>query len=299
MERTFIVCMALFAVLLFKANIFSQNKSYAIIYDTINVYLADSNYEEAKRRFELLLKEYPVDPAERLLFAKKALAFDDVKYFKSEAIIAMRDFGWHYSYQDTLNEGSTTTDIKKHGLVEWLVKKSEIIYPKWIQKNPIGYLVQKEVEKICAMDRTRKYFYHLLYDDLISDSTIIKYIQSELNNMDYSNILAVRLLSEKYGLPNNFDHGYNTYYRVTSLLQHAMHEEINIERVWAAIFPYLEKAYFDGKISYTFFYHYDLCLFKTKGYQYYGTMGDNVPNIDSKNVNERQRKYSLPRLVKD
>lgn len=278
---------------MFKANIFSQNKSYSVIYDTINVYLSDSNYEDAKRRFELLLKEYPVDPAERLLFAHKALAFGDIKYFKGEAVLMMRDFGWHYSYEDTLNDGSTTEDIKKHGLVEWLVKKSEILYPKWIQKNPSGYLVQKEVEKICAIDHTRSYFYHLLYDDLISDSAAIKYIQNELNNMDYSNILAVRSLCERYGLPNNFDHGYNTYYGVTYLLHHSMYGEMNIERVWTALFPYLEKAYFDGKISYTFFYQYDLRLFKTTGYQYYGTMSDDVPNIDSENVNERKRKYSL------
>jgi len=117
--------------LVFSFNAFSQNKSYAIVYDTVNAYLSEGNYNKAKSSFELLLKEYQVDPAERLQFAQRALDFDDVSYFKREAIILLRDFGRHYAYQDTLREGTNTEQIKKHGLVEWLVKKSEVYYPQW------------------------------------------------------------------------------------------------------------------------------------------------------------------------
>ena len=138
--------------LVFSFNVFSQNKSYAIIYDTVNAYLSKGNYNKAKSSFELLLKEYQVDPAERLQFAQRALDFDDVSYFKKEAFILLRDFGWHYAYQDTLREGTNTDQIKKHDLVEWLVKKSDLYYPKWVKKNPIGFLIQQEVEKLCAID---------------------------------------------------------------------------------------------------------------------------------------------------
>ncbi|MBK7128787.1 MAG: hypothetical protein IPM74_02250 [Crocinitomicaceae bacterium] len=291
--KIFIVCVAFFSVMLFEVNIFSQNKSYAVIYDTINVYLSDSNYNDAKRRFELLLKEDIVDPAERLLFSRRALEFDDVNYFKAESIILMRDFGWHYSYQDTLIEGTNTEQIKKHGLVKWLVKKSEIYYPEWIKKNPTGYLVQEEVEKILAMDHTRIFFYHILYGTAVYDSTTTKCVQTELDNLDYSNILAIVSICQKYGLPNNFEHGYNTYYQITLLMLHSMSHEVNIKRVWSVLFPFLERAYFDGKISYTFFYLYDTCLFKATGYQYYGTMNIEIPIIDSDNVYERKKKYSL------
>jgi len=175
-----------------------------------------------------------------------------------------------------------------------LVKKSEVYYPQWVKKNPIGFLVQREVEKLFTIDQTRIYFYPMLYNNSeLSDSMTINIIQKELDKLDYSNILAISSLAHKYGLPNNFDHGYNTYYRVTLLMLHSMSQEMNIKRVWVVLFPFLEQAYFDGKISYTFFYHYDKCLLKAIGYQYYGTMNDDVPNIDPENLKERKNKYSL------
>lgn len=108
--------------------------------------------------------------------------------------------------------------------------------------------------KILAMDHTRIFFYHILYGTAVYDSTTTKCVQTELDNLDYSNILAIVSICQKYGLPNNFEHGYNTYYQITLLMLHSMSHEVNIKRVWSVLFPFLERAYFDGKISYIFIF---------------------------------------------
>lgn len=56
----------------------------------------------------------------------------------------------------------------------------------------------------------------------------------------------------------------------------------NIVEVWGLLFPFLEKAYLEGKISDNFFKHYDTYLYQYEGYQYYGTLGDDIPYKDNK-----------------
>ena len=93
-------------------------------------------------------------------------------------------------------------------------------------------------------------------------------------------------------LPNSFDQGIFISKTIEWIIFHNL-KQGNFKETMSIIFPYIEKAYLQGKVSDYFFETYDYYLHYYKGYQYFGTMGDSVPTEDAKNLLIRRKKYGL------
>ncbi|MBS1646919.1 MAG: hypothetical protein JST67_06225 [Bacteroidetes bacterium] len=102
----------------------------------------------------------------------------------------------------------------------------------------------------------------------------------------------VDLSKENGGLPNGFEYTTDIYQKIQLILLHNLKTKENFLKAWGLIFPYLEKAYFDGKISYSFLYAYDVYSNMHFGYQYYGFL-DKVPVKDNEELSERKKRYKI------
>lgn len=122
------------------------------------------------------------------------------------------------------------------------------------------------------------------------DSTSLA--QDLLKEMDRSNINSLLALTRKLGvLPNHFDHGLNTYYVWQICFFHNMYPD-KIDEVWNQMLPFIEQAYFAGKIGDGLFRLYDFQLNQLFGYQYYGFIAD-VPVKDEAHLQDRKHKYGF------
>ena len=104
-------------------------------------------------------------------------------------------------------------------------------------------------------------------------------------------------------LPNSFDHKHpDVTSNVNLILLHNTKISYKLEEKWALIWPYLEKACFDGKYRpMDLLWHYDNSMYWNYGYQYYGTLlpqnvghDGKIPIKDEATVNQRRAKYGLP-----
>ena len=248
--------------------------------------IADTNYFIAKSRLIRLEKESVVDPAEKLLFLTKSLENNDMKYFKKEMTELIIRHGYNYTpnpYSLKKTDAIFCGLLREHNLEEWISTKCQKLYPKWIKNNPKAFEVQQAIAKIAIKDQTRKYFYQIIKQDSSLTSKEV------LMEMDANNLNDLISITNQIGiLPNHFDHGLNTFYLWQTCLFHNLYED-RIEQVWLRMLPYIEQAYFSGKIGDGLFRLYDFQLNLLFGYQYYGFL-ENVPFKDEGNLQERKRK---------
>lgn len=271
----------------------AQNNSYVILYDQIYPMLNDDNYIGAKNLFDELRISSLVDPSERLIFSYEALANGDVDYFKSENEDLIRNYGYFFRYEDTLSVSLNQDLRSQYNLVDWLVAETNENYPLWIKDHPEAFFIQQKLIGMKAAAKTAQYYKNLIdYHDERNDSLASAEVLKYLRDIHFTQLYEIVKISRTNGLPNNFDHGYDTYYTIQIILMQNLFDEFNLERTWHHIFPFLEKAYLDGKISNTFIKLYDQALRRHYDYQYYGTI-DGLEVLDPDGLAERRKKFGL------
>jgi hypothetical protein len=276
-----------------KFHTIAQNHSYTIIYEQVYPMVRDGEYLAGRNLFDELHTMYTVDPSERSQFAFVALQNGDVDYFKSTYADLIRNYGYFFTYADTLKLGTIAYYARDYDLVDWLVDQTNTGYPKWVAENPTGFFIQQRILQLDEKSSTRTYFLRMLENDSItSDSVLVEEALKYLRDLDFNLLYEIITLCRSHGLPNNFDSGGKTYVLLQRILSNNAMDQFNFERTWHHIFPFLETAYFAGKISSSFLKLYDRALEEHYRYQYYGTL-DSVEVKDPAGLSERRKKYHL------
>lgn len=274
--------------LLINSIVFSQNKSYQLFSDSI-LPLSESDYQLSKSLFQKLRKEYQFDPGLINGFLMISLENNDVKFFKKEIVKQIKTYGYYYDYSDTSGkalDNSLNLLIKEHQLPSWLAKKSQKYYPIWLKHHPIAIEIEKQLSSAMLIDQFIRYnsdfylsqkFKYEIIADSIKYNEYKKLIYENYNKVDLQNIYTIRelyRLNGNYAI-NNFDNGLVNEI-VDFIIFHNL-KEGNLDVPFQILFPFIEQAYLDGKINDKNFRTYDFYLNKHKGYQYYGTLGEEVP----------------------
>jgi hypothetical protein len=274
---------------------YSQNEGYKIIYDSIYPKIK-SDYIYAKHLWKKYDKKYDYDPAETVLFLGQSLANGDVKFYKKEIVQVMKNYGWSYCFEDTLPNAQVRLlemGISRNNLSEWTVKKSNKYYPKWVKHHLEALRIKDELTSILSEDQSVRRIISDLNDTLTSNYERQR-LDSLIGIVDLLNIKKIASICSRNGtMINNFDHGVGTYYRVQLILLHNLKGKESFKVAWDMLFPFLETAYLNGKISYTLFILYDKWSVIHFGYQYYGTQGVDIPINDEETFYIRKQKYKL------
>lgn len=284
MVKTFV-----FIFIFLTYNSFGQNPVFRLM-DSISS-IADTNYYLGKKALINLEHKYTVDPAEKLLFLVQSLKNKDIKYFKKSIHKLIINNGFRYSKDnhELYNRYSHITKyLIENGLEEWLLNESAKNYYKWVKNNPKAFEVRCQMENLLEVDQTRTYFYEMWSNKLLDSAEIAQ----ELRKFDNDNLNNLIKITNSIGiLPNHFDHGIGTYYLWQISFYHNFYPETIIE-VWNKMLPYIEDAYFSGKIGSGLFQLYDFQLNMLFGYQYYGFL-KNVPVKDAEGLENRRKKYGF------
>lgn len=290
-QNRFYSYIGFFLLSVFPKEVSSQVYSY--FQDSIAV-IADTNYQESKNKLlEIEKIGFKIYPSDKLFFLGYSLENNDIKYFKDNAKILMRDYGWHYSYSDTLPEKIRLFWLKGiHDLniTDWTVRTCEKNYPIWTKNNIEAVDVQKQLVAYKYFDQTLRKKGGSFYNSL-GDSLRIRFFAK----YDQANFQSfVDLCKQNNTMLNEYDHGIGAYSIGMFILWHALKDnQSKFEYNWSLILPYLEKAYFDNKIPNTFLFYYDYASKNNFGYQYYGTLGKYVPVKEPETLQERRKKFEL------
>ncbi len=279
----------------FQNPFLAQNKTYRIIYDSIYPLFGENDYQNAKRIWEKHCLNADTDPSEELLFLNFSLKNDDEKFYKKHIIKLMRLYGWRYMSTDTLPETMNRSEllqgIKQKGLVNWTIKKSNKHYTKWSSQHPYSIYFQEKVNKLVYTDQAIRKYSSKQSNDSIKNKFIWD-LETQIDNDNIQQIIELAKMNNGI-FPNNFDDGYGTYYKINFIIWHSLKDPNTIQKTWDLLLPYIEKTYFEGKISYTLFMAFDKWNYQFFGYQYYGTLGENIPVKDANSLEERKKKYNL------
>lgn len=261
-----------------------QNPSYKFIRDSIEP-LYSTNYLKAKKLFLNLEKKYEVDPYEKLVFLNSVLENDDVKFFKKEIKVLIKDFGFRYPHFIDTGKQLISDVVRRKGLTVWMCTQSEKLYPQWVQNNPRAFEIQTRINELVVSDQRRVFIFSS--DSACADASMSNVYANDLDN--YHQLFL--LWDQERILPNNFDQGLGTTQKWELILWHLLKSE-NHEAIWQQFLPHLERMYFAGKIGDAIFRDYDFILATWFGYQYYGFQGE-VPVKDAEHLLERREKYGF------
>lgn len=273
--------------------IFGQNETYRIIIDSI--YPVYDNYPKAKKLWFKYYDDTDTDPSETLLFLGKALENGDINFYKKQIKSLMQDYGWTYTYNDTLdntiNKSKLLRYIKSLNLIEWTIRKSDKYSCRPKMKHP---LTKSFIEIVNSMLYLDQEITRLVPNNSI-DSISMDCRNKFISEIDFNNIKKIiDLCKQNDGLiPNNFDNGIGTYYKLQIIIWHNLKTERNFQKSWDLLLPYIEKTYFAGKIGFTIFMLYDKCCYQHYGYQYYGTLGKEAQIKDKETYKDRKERYRL------
>ena len=278
-----------FLFLLISLTSFSQNLSYNIIYESISP-IIDSNYWKAKDMWLKLEKKYPIDNRERLLFICNSYNNKDIKYFKKELKYLIKCNG--FEINNSLKWLSFYQSITTGELKDWyetLIKKQHKI---WLKHNLDKIETINIIEQLFVKDQTMSLLSSYFGIKDTTNENLHKFFD-KIQHENYANLKRIVEISEKNNeLPNTFDYPLLVMGKIEIIILHNLKDSTNFEKKWNLIFPYIEKAYFDGKISNSSFKMYDKLLFEFFGYQYYGTIkGAPIKDIDT--YEQRKKKYKL------
>lgn len=272
---------------------FSQNPTYSIIYDSIYP-LLESEYNQAKRIWIKCQEIGEIDPNETLLFLSSSLKNGDVRFYKKSIVKLMKEYGWNYTYLDTLDEkiirSKLLQEIKNNGLTTWTLKKSKKHHYKWRIAHPLSIMFQDKIRSIIYTDQIITRF---VPNEIITiESELINKMISEIDYENIQEIVHMCNLNDGY-LPNHFDNGIGTYSKIMLIIWHNLKTPENIDKTWKALYPYIEKTYLSGKISYTIFMAYDQWYYSIYGKQYYGTLGKAIEIEEKETFIDRKNKLGL------
>ena len=287
----------------FQLSAFSQNHTWNYYHDSIQPLLNINKYSEAKQKFITLTKSNKIDPDYKLFFIQYSLMYDDTCFYKSEIKQLMSKHGLQIDYADSLlidERYNVLNYLKSEKLKKWSVNKSTTKYGIWSFKNQRSVKIKEALNLAKERDRLVRTitfsFYPKIqrYDTLCFNNVYLAY-KNEIADVDTKNCHLVEDLCKFNGnyLPNNFDNGIGTFNAISLFISHNLKQGTNIEYIRNKIFPYIEKAYLDGKIDASLFYTYDNRLYQYFGYQYYGTLSDSIPILDKETFLERKNRLSL------
>ena len=284
-----------FAILLSVSQlVLSQNKSYQLIRDKVNPLIEQKDYESAKKQWIEIDRIYRIDPQERFLFIIESLKNEDVKYFKANIKRLIKENGYHYFAADTFPENLSTINhlFLEKKIFPWLIRTSERNYPKWAKRNYESIFISKKVDELVTIDQVD---YYLSPKDLIeglSEKGLNKY-KTYVEEQDLENIRALTMICiRNNGIPNHFENGAGIFYKLQLIVWHNLKTENNREQTWKFILPWVDKAYFEGKIDYSLYEAYDYWLHQHTGFQYYGFI-PNAPVQDSIKFKDIKEKYNF------
>ena len=266
--------------------LFCQNPAYRLC-DSI-LALAETDYAKAKNQLISVSKKHSIDPCQRVNFLMYSYNHKDYSFLKSQVKYLIKQHGFTmqgdkaaFNYYSLFISGE---------LSAWHKRTYHKYYPKWYKKNIDKIETIHAIEELHTQDQMLSKFAEFSID---SSSQASKNIFSMIAREDYDHITKIVELSKKNGgLPNNFDYGPFTYQYIKGILWHNLKTPENFSKAWDLLFPYLEQAYFKGKISSEFLHIYDYFLNQYYGYQYYGFLA-NVPVKDKESLAERKKHYKL------
>ncbi|WP_066755535.1 hypothetical protein [Crocinitomix algicola] len=281
--------------ILFSLYSYTQNQSYKIIYEEIYPKL-NSDYQSAKEEWLKMEAQYDsIDPAEQVLMSGYALMNNDITFFKRRIIPLMKYYGWNYSQElDTMysvvERSMLKRMIQEKNLITWVSKKSNKHYSKWKTNAPLYSLYRNKVDQIVFSDQEVIRLFN--EDTTLTDNCV--FLDSLISTVHFYHIEEIiKLCKLNNGLLlNNFDNGIGIYNKLSFIIWHNLKIEVNFQKTWDALLPFIEKAYFQNKISYTLFMAYDKWSLYHYGNQYYGTI--NGKDIrEEVTFPERKKKYRL------
>lgn len=279
-----------------------QNKSYQIYEDSIYPSV-EKDYQKAKNTYQKYDKIYQFDPIYTLSFLEFVIENDDIAFFKKEIKKLIKLYGYSYSLIDTSGTAMVTPlnqQINSKKIYNWLAFKSQKHHPKWVRKNPNAAFQGVLLNTLFTKDQlTRKIsfdFFPVMKEmDSICYANFVNVYDSLLTAIDANNIISLQnacIKNDNY-LLNNFDNGYLSSRIVGLIISHNLKRGKYLNETWERLYPFVEQAYIDGKISDVLLHEYDFNLNKHYGYQYYGTLGVEVPINDMETFCDRKKRLSL------
>ena len=214
----------LLLTLIFYSLSFGQNTTYKIIYDSIYPLFGKNDYQNAKRIWEKYCLNVETDPSEQLLFMSFSLKSGDEKFYKKHIIDMMRLYGWRYSAIDTLPETLYRSElfqmIKQKELVDWTIKKSNKYYTKWSVQHPHAIYLQEKINALFDTDQRIRKYSSVQSSDSIKNKFLWD-LEAQIDNDNIQRIIELSKINNGV-LPNNFDDGYGTYYKINFIIWHSL-----------------------------------------------------------------------------
>lgn len=285
---------------------YSQNKSYQLFTDSIFP-LLEKDYPQSKKIFEAYENAYGYDPSLILNFLQSSLGNNDVEFFKTRMLKLIHDYGYTYTYSDTIQKAYQDVDylkelIREKGLSDWMANATLDYHHEWIKKHPDAIELARFMDKLLVRDQfIRNYSYQLRSECLpliAEDSAAYKAFSDKMGSIfNAANLQNVYLIVDRAKingrrLPTNFDYiGLGDHLEL--IVFHNLKSRVNTKLTWSLLHEYYEKAYLDGKASTHFFEYYDIYLHEIEGIQYYGTLGEAVPVADKKEYQKRKMRLHL------
>ena len=114
-------------------------------------------------------------------------------------------------------------------------------------------------------------------------------------SVDFENIFKIAELCSLNNntMLNNFDNGIGVYYKIELIIWHNFRDVNTVEKMHNLLIPYIEKAYFAGKIGPGYFIMYDKWCFSNLGCQYYGSLGKDVTMKDQRSFEKTKLYFKL------
>lgn len=274
---------------------FSQNKSYKIIYEEIYP-LLNTDYQKAKEKWlEMELIHDRIEPVEVEIFLAYSLENNDIVFFKNRIISLMKNNGWHY-----IEKIDTTSSIIERSKLKRMIKVKKL--NNWVSNKSFKFSNKRKINY-----ELNSFFSERINQLIFCDQEITKLVPSEnstnINNKLVDSIIAkidffhieeivkLCILNDSI-LLNSFDNEIGINNKLGLILWHNLKTKTNFQKSWDALLPFIDKAYFQNKISYTFFKSYDKWSVYHYGNQYYGTIEGAVIR-DNETYFERKIKYKL------
>jgi hypothetical protein len=185
-------------------------------------------------------------------------------------------------------------------LLNWTLKKTKLYHKKWLKENTNSIKINESLKQAKERDQLVRTITFRLYPDILNIDSIcfnkvLKSYQKTITEIDSNNIDLIKklcVLNNNY-IPNNFDNGIGTFNTISLIIFHNLKRGKKLDQIRNEIFPLLEQAYIDYKISGDLFYTYDYHLNLHTGFQYYGTLPDTIPCIDKEHLESRKLRIKL------
>lgn len=280
----------------FYTSTWSQLSCYQVFYDSIDQ-VAEQDYLKAKKNYFSFGRQCKWDPINSYFFLEKVLETNDFKTYRRVVNELIIEYGFTYTTFDTLMENRI--DVVKDliytkKLSEWTIKKSKRNHPKWLRDHPNNSIYLAAMKEIHTRDqlvrRMASYTYWNLdkFKDQLDTTIIAELLELEeeiADKVDLENVIKFQTLCVRnnYRLPTNFDACWNITGLTSFVLFHNFKERTNAEEVFHRLYPYIERAYLDGKIPPHALELFDSYLYDIYGLQYYGSKGNEVQYTDAFN----------------